>query len=146
MREYEVDFGIVPLPKYDKTQGDYMSNVYGLGVPLTCVPITNTDMEGTGMLMEALSFEGYKSVIPVFYENILKTKSARDNESEDMIDYIFENLYYDMGTLINFGNFTQDICEMADIVDTNIASFVEKRKPQAKSEIQKIMKTIVEDN
>ena len=103
-------------------------------------------MEGTGMLMEALSYEGYKSVIPVFYENILKTKSARDNESEDMIDYIFENLYYDMGTLINFGNFTQDICEMADTLNTNIASFVEKNKSKAEKEIQKIMNAIEENN
>jgi len=145
-RVYDFDFGIVPLPKYDKAQKEYLSNVYGLGVPLICVPITNADMENTGLLMEVLSYEGQKSIVPIYYENILKTKSARDSESEGMIDYIFENLQYEMGTLINFGNFTQDICEMADVVDTNIASFVEKNRPRLEKEIQTIMKTIEKNN
>ena len=145
-RVYDFDFGIVPLPKYNRAQKEYLSNVYGLGVPLICVPITNSDMENTGLLMEVLSYEGQKSIVPIYYENILKTKSARDSESEGMIDYIFENLQYEMGTLINFGNFTQDICEMADVVDTNIVSFVEKNRPRLEKEIQTIMKTIEKNN
>lgn len=142
LREYDFDFGIIPLPKYDTQQKEYISNIYGLGLNIICVPSTNTDMENTGLLMEALSYEGKKSVIPVFYENILKTKSARDNESEDMIDYIFGNLNYDTGTLLNFDNFTQKICEMAETLDTNIASFVEKNKPKCEKDILKIMNAI----
>ena len=145
LREYDFDFGVVPFPKYDKTQPQYLTNVYGLGVPIICVPSTNLDMENTGLFMEVFSYEGQKSVIPVFYENILKTKSARDNESEDMIDYIFGNISYDTGTLLNFDNFTQRICEMAETLDTNIASFVEKNKPRAEKEIQKIMDAIESD-
>jgi ABC-type glycerol-3-phosphate transport system substrate-binding protein len=144
LREHDFDFGVVPLPKYNAEQKDYMPNVYGLGVPIVCVPSTNTDMENTGAFMEAFSYEGYKSVIPIFYENVLKTKSARDSESEDMIDYIFGNLHFDTGTLLNFDNFTQRICEMAETLDTNIASFVEKNKARTEKEIQKIMDAIEE--
>ena len=139
LREFDFDFGIVPLPKYDKNQAEYMSNIYGLGLPIICVPSTNTDMENTGLFMEVFSYEGYKSIIPVYYENILKTKGARDSESEDMIDYIFGNLHYDTGTLLNFDSFTQRVCEMAETLDTNIASFVEKHKTRCEREIEKII-------
>jgi len=142
LREYDFDFGIVPLPKYDLNQKEYMPNVYGLGANIICVPSTNADMENTGLFLEAFSYEGEKSVIPVYYENLLKTKSARDNESEDMIDYIFGNLYYDTGTLLNFDGFTQRICEMAETQDTNIASFVDKNKAKCEKAIKKIMDTI----
>ena len=142
LREHDVDFGVIPLPKYNDVQAEYLPNVYGLGVPIVCVPSTVTDMDNTGLFMEAFSYEGYKSVIPVFYENILKTKSARDSESEAMIDYIFGNLHYDTGTLLNFEGFTQQICEMAETLNTNIVSFVEKNKARVEKTIQKIMDSI----
>ena len=142
LRGEEVDFGIIPLPKYNKEQKEYLPNIYGLGLNIICVPTTNEDMENTGLFLDVLSYEGHKSVVPVFYENILKTKSARDDESSDMIDYIFGNLNYDTGTLLNFNNFTQLICQMAEDLNTNIASFVEKNKPKCEAEIQKIMDAI----
>ena len=145
LREYDFEFGIVPLPKYDKAQSEYMPNIYGLGLNIICVPSTNEDVENTGLFLEAFSYEGQKNIIPVYYENILKTKSARDDESEDMLDYIFDNLHYETGTLLNFNNFTQDICAMAETLDTNIASFVEKNKPRAEKEIERIMNAIYEN-
>jgi len=145
LREYDFDFGIIPLPKYDREQKDYMPNIYGLGLNIICVPSTNEDTENTGLFLEAFSYEGYKNLIPVYYENILKTKSARDDESEDMLDYIFNNLRYDTGTLLNFNNFTQILCEMAETQDTNIVSFVEKNKPKLEKEIEKIMDAISEN-
>ena len=144
-RVYEFDFGIVPLPKYDTAQNDYMPNVYGLGLPITCVPSTNDNLEDTGLFMEVLSYEGYKNLVPVYYENVLKTKSARDSESEDMIDYIFGNLHYDTGTLLDFEFFTQRICEMAETLNTNIASHLAQYKPAAETVIKKVMDTIMSE-
>jgi hypothetical protein len=141
-RGSEVDLGILPLPKYDNAQTDYLPAPYGLGVPIICVPSTNTDMENTGLFLEAFSYEGQKSVIPVFYENTLKVKSTRDSESEEMLDYIFENIHYDTGTLLNFDNFTQSSAMMAESLDTNIASFVERNKAKCEGVIQQIMDEI----
>ncbi|MCL2518813.1 MAG: hypothetical protein FWF15_09645 [Oscillospiraceae bacterium] len=142
-RSLEFDFGIIPLPKYDTAQNDYMSNIYGLGLLITCIPITNNDLDDTGLFMEALSYEGYKNVFPVYYENLLKTKGARDSESEDMIDYIFGNLYYDTGTLIDFNGFAQYICyHTTEGYDTNLASMIASQKPAAEAFIKKVMDII----
>ena len=146
-RVLDFDFGIVPLPKYDTAQGDYMSNIYGLGLPIICVPVTNNEMEDTGLFMEALSYEGYKSVFPVYYEIMLKTKGARDSESEDMIDYIFGNLYYDTGTLIDFNGFAQYICyNVTENYDANIASMVAKNKTACETFIRNVMDVIAAEN
>ncbi|MCL2158610.1 MAG: extracellular solute-binding protein [Oscillospiraceae bacterium] len=141
-RAEDVDFGIIPLPKYDEAQGDYMSNVYGFGLPIICVPTTNGDMENTGLFMEVFSYEGQKSLVPEYYENLLKTKSARDNESSEMLDYIFGNLYYDTGTLINISSFAQKLCEMCETLDTNVVSFVEKNLPPYEAALAKIIDEI----
>ena len=141
-RAEEVDFGIIPAPKYDENQKDYISNTYGFGLPVICVPETNGDTANTGFFMEVLSYEGQKRLVPEYYENLLKTKGARDDESAAMLDYIFGNLNYETGTLINIGNFAQDICAMCETLDTNIVSFVEKNKPPYEKALAKIIEEI----
>ena len=49
-----------------------------------------------------MSFYGYSDVIPVDKEVALKTKTARDNESADMLDIVFSTIYFDFGTNIMF--------------------------------------------
>lgn len=141
-RASEIDFGIIPLPKYDTKQPEYLPNVYGLGVPIICVPSTNADVENTGLFLEAFSYEGYNTVIPAFYENLLKTKSARDDESEEMIDFIFDNLHYDMGTLLNIDSFTQTVAAMCETKSYDITSVAEKNKPRLQRAIKKILDNI----
>ncbi|MCL2518272.1 MAG: hypothetical protein FWF15_06880 [Oscillospiraceae bacterium] len=142
LRQDEVDLGIVPYPKYDETQEDYLPYPTSTFLPIFCIPATNNDMDNTGLFMEAFAYEGRKSVIPVFYETVLKGKVARDNTSEEMIDYIFGNISYDTGTILNFGNMAVYIQLMSLTLDTNIASFAAKNRPAYETAIQKIMDEI----
>ena len=90
------DFGVVPYPKYDEKQEDYCSYVDGRGA-LTLLPITNTNHEMTGALLEALSRASYESVVPVYCETVLESKYARDEETLEMLDLIFANRVFDFG-------------------------------------------------
>ena len=38
-----------------------------------------------------------KTVIPAYYEKVLKGKIARDDESSDMLDIIYSSRVYDLG-------------------------------------------------
>ena len=60
------------------------------------------DAEKLGAALEAMSFYGYRDVIPVYKEVALKTKTTRDNESADMLDIIFGTIYFDFGTNIMY--------------------------------------------
>lgn len=95
LRGMEMDFGIIPYPKYNETQREYVSRIeYHMTYN---VPITNGDLERTGIMLEALHSYSSKTILPAFYDNSLKMKSARDDDSQEMLDLIFRTLVIDIG-------------------------------------------------
>jgi hypothetical protein len=94
-RSMEDDFGILPYPKYD-FEDEYASVVNGFA-HLLVIPVTVEDESRTGAIIEALCAIGSRDVVPVFYDQSLKTKFTRDNESEAMLDIIKEGIVYDVG-------------------------------------------------
>ena len=71
--------------KYDENQKDYHSTSLD-EFSMFVIPIDAPDMDKTAFITEALCAESYKKVVPVFYDVVLKTKNARDNDSAQMID------------------------------------------------------------
>lgn len=96
MRNFEDDYGILPIPKLDGNQESYSTMTYG-GHSVLAVPKTCPDTEFVGVAVEALSAESYKTVIPTFYEIALKTRYLRDNESKKVLDMIIESRAFDFG-------------------------------------------------
>ena len=99
----ESDFGIVPLPKYDENQPEYYSAVNRYASPAVCVPKTNGNLERTGMIIEALAAAGRYTSTPAVYDITLKTKYARDEDSEAMLDIICAGSRYDFATMFDWG-------------------------------------------
>ena len=129
LRTMQTDFGIIPYPKWDESQANYMPHTAGNYHPVISVPITNDDLENTSIIMEALAYEGRKTIIPIFYDSLLKTKTARDEESVEMLDYIFGNMSYDVGNMYNIGGIVGVFgYEMSTNLRANIVSTVEKNK------------------
>ncbi len=95
MREMADDFGILPMPKYDSAQEDYIT--YSIGPSLCCIPNTAADPERTGAIIDAINFYTHEEVLPAYYEVALKSKYARDNDTAEMLDIIRENTFYDFG-------------------------------------------------
>lgn len=100
LREMETDFGVLPYPKYDETQKNYLSRVEG--VELSGVPLTVPDTDLVSAVIEALASESGKKngVTDSYYEITLKTQAARDAESSAMLDLIFANRVFDLGDTI----------------------------------------------
>lgn len=93
MREMEDDFGILPYPKWDKDQEQYI-NFIANGATLVGIPIAvNYDraMEEISAVIEAMASEGYRSVALAFYESALQTAYTRDDYASQMIDIITGN-------------------------------------------------------
>jgi hypothetical protein len=49
------------------------------------------------VILEALSWESYYSVYPVFYDTILLDRAAKDADSKRMLQLIFQTRIYDPG-------------------------------------------------
>ncbi|MHB1155127.1 MAG: hypothetical protein ACYCWE_19790 [Eubacteriales bacterium] len=100
-RETDVDFGIVPLPKLDETQKDYITlNWSGF----MCVPLTAGDPSFVGNVVELLAYYNGEIVIPAFYDILLGQKISRDEDSVLMLNIIFKNNVYDLG--VNLGMYS----------------------------------------
>ena len=103
-RSMEVDFGILPIPKYDEAQNGYYNPVSLGCANFICIPMTSSNLERTGIIIEALSCESKYTLLPAYYDITLKTKASRDEESSAMLDLIFETTVFDIGAFFNWGN------------------------------------------
>lgn len=96
LREMEDDYYILPCPKYDEAQEDYISsvsdNVTMFGLPVT---VTGEYAEMCGAVLEAMAAESYTSLRPAYYESALKSKYSRDAASAEMIDLIASSVRSD---------------------------------------------------
>ncbi len=103
-REMEADFGVLPMPKYDEAQADYYSPVSMWCTSLLSVPITASNPERTGIIIEALSAESMYTLTPAYYDITLQGKSVRDEESAAMLDVIFASRIFDLGNMYLLGD------------------------------------------
>ncbi len=97
--EMEDDFGVLPYPMLDETQGKYGTRVQD-SLSLWCVPIDAKNPEMSAAVLEALAAQSYRTVIPAYYDVALKNRYSRDEQTAEMIDLIqssalinFEQLY-----------------------------------------------------
>lgn len=142
LRDMEMDFGVLPSPKYDKNQSEYHSSVSIHQSGLAAVPVTLSDPDRTGILVEALSAESRYTVQPAYYEISLKGKYVRDEESADMLDILFRTRLYDLGSVGHFGNFETEWLRIVSNKKRDIVSIYDKSEKMIQSDIDKLIKAI----
>jgi len=143
-RDMDSDFGIIPLPKWDKNQTDYFSHANPSGTSAVCVPVTNPNIERTGMIIEALAAAGKYTSTPAVYDITLKTKFARDPESEIMLDLICEGSRYDFAKIYNWGDLYTQFCSNVGSGKSFIAPF-EKIEGKVQKDMEKTIKAFEHD-
>nr|MBQ4319216.1 extracellular solute-binding protein [Clostridia bacterium] len=107
LRAMETNFGIIPYPKYEESQDIYYSRIENTDLPM--LPVTNTDMERTGAIIEAICSASPGTVIEAYYDVTLTGKLTRDEESIEMLDLIFENRIFDYGDTLYMDDLRQGI-------------------------------------
>ncbi len=96
LRTYDVEFGILPMPKGSVQQEDYISHTYMWGASNVFVPRSAKNTELSDVMTEAMAALGYKYIKPAYYDMILKTRATYDYESKEMIDIVFRTKTYDL--------------------------------------------------
>ena len=98
LKDMEDNYGMLPHPKYDEKQAEYLSFVNG-AASMVIVPKSLSDdkLAVSGYMMEALASSSYYMVTDTLYEKIAKSKTARDPESAEMVDVIIRNKVFDFG-------------------------------------------------
>jgi len=137
LRKMENDFGILPVPKFDEAQERHFTQA-NYNTPCAAVPVTVSDLDRTGVLLEAVTIENDRHVTPAFYEVSLKGKVVRDNESSEMLDIIFESKYYDIGCMFNIAGFNTLLQNQVKAGQNTFKSALDAVMTKAETEIADI--------
>ncbi len=137
MRQMDTAFGILPFPLYDESQERYYHTINPHVAAMLLVPKDTKDVERAGYVLDALGAESKNILTPAYYEQYLKSKGSRDNESEEMLDLIFGSLTYDIGYLYDFGGLGGMTLNMVNAYKSDLASQYAKLEPKAQTAIEK---------
>lgn len=144
-RDYEADIGIVPYPKFDTEQENYISMDWG---GLMGIPTTIGDPDMVGAVLELLSWYSADTVIPAYYDVLLDGKLARDEDTTAMVDILFDTITYEIG--VNYFGFSGGFSSMYNPINevvivansTDFASWYAKKEKSAQSTIDSFYKAL----
>ena len=102
LSEMEDAYGILPEPKFDTYQEEYLSFVNG-STSLVMIAKTEEDPEFVGTVMEAMATYNYTHVTPNMFQVVTKLQAAQDPESAAMVDLIIRNRVFDLGYFADLG-------------------------------------------
>ncbi len=141
-RDFEDDVGIIPYPKYDENQQNYLTMADGYH-SILAVPKTAKDTEYVGIITEALSAESWKTLTPTLYEIALKTRYLRDNESKEIMDIIIEGRTFDFGYIYDgWQGFSFMLQSMMGNGNSNFESYYKTRFTSARYQYKSVVKAL----
>ena len=133
LREYDVDCGIVPFPKYDELQKDYTTVPNGVVISF---PASASNIERSAAVAECLSYYGRKLVYPAYVDNTIMRKGVRDEDAQHMVEIILDSVIFDFGkeysSFSGYGTFMLDFMTTAH---GGYASFYKSRKRMSDREL-----------
>ena len=138
-REMEDSFGILPLPKYDENQENYVGWM-NFDVPTMIIPATISEPERVGTILDALSYLSYTDVLPAYYKVRVSQKSLRNDDSIEMLGIIRDSLYYDASITYGWTSGLMSSLRTAIIKgDSGVASIIASAKDTVAANIEKTL-------
>jgi len=144
LREMDNDFGILPYFKYEEAQADYYTTMGSWHSVFFTVPSIQQNVERTGIVAECLANEGMYDLTEAYYEKTLKGKSARDQESQAMLDLIFANRIYDLGWYHQIGGYNEAVMNLLRNYNNNMASMLKGGEKATKKILERNNQKFVE--
>ncbi len=108
LEEFE-DFYIVPAPKLDTDQTNYVTGVHD-GCTIFGITHCSTKVRQAAAALEFLCAYSSKDVLPTYYDGAMKNQYTRDPEAAAMIDLIHDNVTTDFA--VAWGNSINGISQI----------------------------------
>jgi len=141
LRTYDCDFGVVPIPKVNEEQENYMIHLQAnIGAAMS-VPASVTKTSDVSIILEDIAYASYLDVMPIYMEVLIQGKSIRDSESLECLKLIRNSYYCDIGFML--GNYGINVLDSMRTVVKNNTSVTTALKVNAKT-YEKALKSIKE--
>ena len=100
----EGNYGVLPVPKYDKAQEFYRTWTHDSGSAFSVTSaVPEKDTEVIGQIMSAYAILSHQKLKPAYYDTMLKSRGVQDAESAEILDLIFQNRVYDLAFYFDLG-------------------------------------------
>lgn len=147
VRNMEQPYGIVPMPKFDKSQKEYGTQQHDqitvYGIPVT---VKEDKVEMLGAVMEVMASESQRLVKPAYYEIALKRKYMSDPVAWDMLDKIFDTVHIDAGVVYVsvLGGPHAKLRDIAASKQNTVSSTYSKLASSVRKELKKVHEQLEE--
>ena len=101
LRTTNVNYGILPYPKWNTDQDSYCSNTIDF-CSVFAIPTTVEDQAFVGAITEALAYYSNTYVKDALYNTVLKYRDAKDLNSSECVDIIINNIKHDFAYIYAF--------------------------------------------
>ncbi len=142
-REMEDEFTIVPFPKLDEAQENYLTSACN-SAAIWSIPSDNPDPNTAAAVLEALAAETYHSVTPVFFETCLQDKYARNEDTIEMLKIIRDTAYVDTEMLMYnmFGGTPGIVSEQLSAGKYNVSSYLARNTKKYEKAVEAVIATL----
>ncbi len=139
-RSMETDFGILPTPKLDKYQEQYRSIINPVPAGMLVIPVTNdVNLDNTCYVLDSLGAASKNTLTPAYIDTYLEGRGARDEESRESLNIIFNNIVFDLGYIYNWGNIATFSYDLVRQKATNFTSAYEMIANAAQSKMEETL-------
>ena len=98
IREMEdTSYAPLPLPMLESGQG--YKTIQNNGYDVWCIPTSAADPELSGLVIEALASEDYRSVAPFYFDKYMKLRYATNVICSQMFELVRSSVIYDFGRI-----------------------------------------------
>lgn len=138
-RDFDANIGYLPVPKYTEEQKEYHCLSAGGAVAVIPMTATETNLEATGLVLEALSWKSNRELLPVYIDETLKTKYTRDEDSVKMMEIILDSSFYDLGVSVWQSVTQSHVMEKVYLpMKDTIASTIDSMTKKVEAEIEAV--------
>ncbi|GEM_PF-2205310 len=130
----DFDYGIIPSPKLNK-DSEYISTPYGVSV--FAIPVNAKSIHNSAIVLNAMNFYSSNddnSLVPTFYDLVLKYQIANCPDDVENLDLIRDKVYVDFAFIYDVGLIS--VFRTAVINNTPISSALKSTVKSAKKTME----------
>lgn len=141
LRDMEGDYAVLPYPKADTEQTQYLSLVNNWCDCFVAVPSSVGDdrVEFVGFVMEAMAAYSNTNLRPFIYERVLKYQRVNDAKSSAMVDVIMDGVVIDYAVAFDIAGIANIVLEAAT-EEVPMSSKAIAKRVEINNAIKQIMK------
>ena len=146
LRDSELSYGIVPVPKYDENQENYRT-VMGNPVTLYSISVSTPKKDICAAVLECMASNGYRLTTPAIFENNMKKKYSVDDINAQMYDIVRESVSFELGRFMNkcLSNITDIFFAALVSNDAKWGSTAAKYSKPLSKQMEKVVESILEN-